>query len=358
MGASFRNRFFLDIRKDIKLEKSEFIARLEDLDRIQVRAEEFADISKENWKLFEEIYSIKPNIPFRIFAGTNFDISKIIHFDFLQNITIEISGNIENFNLLKSFPELTSLAIISDEIDDLEFLKSLYNLKEFRLSQSSKKTKNVDLFPVSHLKDLTLLSLSGYDKNLMNIFNNLNKLETLHLKSISSVKSLDFISHIQTLKKIIIQLGGIYELSTLEKLKNVQYLQLWRINKLEDISFISNMTNLQFINLETLNKIEKFPSIINLTRLRRILITSCKNMIDFKALNSSTSLEDFIYQNAKSQQTSDFLPVITNPVIRNIGIGFPRVSEQKIIERLFSENQKSGMSHQYPSFKEEFIYVE
>ncbi|WP_047247396.1 leucine-rich repeat domain-containing protein [Maribacter thermophilus] len=358
MGASFRNRFFLDIRKDIKLERSEFIARLEGLDRIQVRAEEFADISKENWKLFKEIYAIRPNIPFRIFAGINFDISKIIHFDFLQNITIEISGNIKNLKLLKSFPELTSLSIISDKIDDLEFLKSLNNLKEFRLSQSSKRTKNIDLFPISHLKDLTLLSLSGYDKNLMNLFNNLNKLETLHLKSISSVKSLDFISHIQTLKKIIIQLGGIYELSTLEKLKNVQYLQLWRINKLEDISFISNMTNLQFINLETLNKIEKFPSIINLTKLRRILVASCKNMIDFKALNSSKSLEDFIYQNAKNQQVSDFLPVITNPQIRNIGIGFPRVSEQKIIERLFSENQKSGMTHQYPSFKEEFIYAE
>ena len=155
---------------------------------------------------------------------------------------------------------------------------------------------------------------------------------------------------------MIIQLGGIYQLKEQEKLKNVQYLQLWRINKLEDISFISNMKNLQFLNLETLNKIEKFPSVENLNKLKRVLIASCKNMINFESLGESKSLVDFIYQNTNTQQPRDFLPVISNKNISNIGIGFQKVKDQKEIELLLAENQKKGMTHRYPTFKKKFVY--
>lgn len=364
MGISFRNtdKWWITIGKYEKLTPEVIqnaINRIETLDRIQIEGDEIRNISKKNWEtLKNQIFSLKPNLKLRIYGSIDFDFSTISKLTFIENISISVSSNIKNISQISNFKNLKSLSIVTDSIENIEFLNNMVQLTEFSFAQNIKRSKNVDLTPISRLTKLKLLSISGYDKNIHQIFENLIELETIHFRSISSVKSIDFITHIQSLKKVIIQLGGIYLLSELEKLNNVQYLQLWRINKLEDISFISNMTNLQFINLETLNKIEKFPSIENLSKLKRLLLSSCKNMVNFESLKNTTSLTDFIYQNAKNQQPNDFLPVISNKKVTNIGIGFPRVSEQKVIEKLFTEYGKTGMTYQYPSFKKEFIYDE
>ena len=362
MGVSFRNtdKWWIDLSKDEELfEKiiTDAINRIDTLDRIQVKVDEIKGVSSKDWQTLKtNLFSLKPNLKLRIYGGLDFDISLISKLLFLENISISVSRKIDGLNTFSKFKNLKQLSIKADSIESIDFLNSMEGLIQFSLAHNTKRSNNIDMTPISNLTNLTLLSIEGYDKNIHQIFENLKKLETIHLRSISAIKSLDFISHIQTIKNVIIQLGGIYQLKELEKLKNVQYLQLWRINKLEDISFISNMKNLQFLNLETLNKIEKFPSVENLNKLKRVLIASCKNMINFESLGESKSLVDFIYQNTNTQQPRDFLPVISNKNISNIGIGFQKVKDQKEIELLLAENQKKGMTHRYPTFKKEFVY--
>ncbi|MBS9773852.1 MAG: hypothetical protein KGV59_01670 [Tenacibaculum sp.] len=363
MGYSFRNteKFSIEIKKNEELNLAEFIDRAKHISGIQINSfyfEEGINISEANQEYMREMLQINPDISFRIYGGVDFDIAQIKYLYFLKNLSIQAIGCISGLNFLTSFKDLKSLRLVSDELENLDFLEHLTQLEVFRLEQNSKIIKNIDLTPIANLTNLKTISFNGYGKNLENIFLNLNKLEVIRLRSISSINSLECISHIQSLKKVIIQLGGVYRLSTLEKLKNLQYLQLWRINKLEDISFISNMKNLQYIDLETLNKIKEFPNIEKLKRLKRVRLASCKNMSDFTTFYNTNSVTDFIYENANDNHSpTDFLPVISNKNITNIGIGFVKVKDQKIVKELFIQYNKKGMTHQYPSFREEFKFI-
>ncbi len=362
MAYSFKNteKFSIELKENEELNLVDYIDKSKYISRIQVNPFYFQggiNISKANQEAMKEMLKINPNISFRIFCGVNFDVNSIKYLCFFKNLSIQVSKGISGLDALTFFRNLKSLRLQSDELTNLDFLKYLPQLETFHLEQNSKRIKNIDLSPISYLKKLKIISLNGYDKNLENIFSNLNNLETIRFRSISSINSLECISHIQSLEKVIIQLGRIYKLSALEKLPKLKYLQLWRINKLENISFISNLKNIQYLNLETLNKIKEFPNIKKLEKLKRIKLESCKNMYNFNSLAETSSVTDFIYANANNHKPIDFLPVISNRNITNIGIGFVKVKDQKTIEKLFDKYNKNGMTHQYPSFKDEFEFT-
>ena len=62
------------------------------------------------------------------------------------------------------------------------------------------------------------------------------------------------------------------DLKDLANLKSLKEIELWRINKLDDISFIEELTDLEIIRLQDLKHITGLPDLRRLTKLEKIFL--------------------------------------------------------------------------------------
>ncbi|MGF7108505.1 hypothetical protein [Treponema pedis] len=104
--------------------------------------------------------------------------------------------------------------------------------------------------------------------------------------------------------------------------------------------------------IETLNGITEFPKVADLQKLRRVKITSCKNISDFSSIEHSSSIVDFIIQNAEQTDLNIFIPILKNKNIQRIGIGYQKVATQKEVLALAQQyGRKEIKVHMYPDFE-------
>jgi hypothetical protein len=87
------------------------------------------------------------------------------------------------------------------------------------------------------------------------------------------------------LEKLALLWNSNNDLHELAKLRNLHEIELWRINKLDDISFIENMTNLEIIRLQDLKHVTSLPNLSKLTKLKKIVLNDTG--IDMKSLPDS-----------------------------------------------------------------------
>ena len=71
-------------------------------------------------------------------------------------------------------------------------------------------------------------------------------------------------------------------LHELAELKSLREIELWRINKLNDISFISELTNLEIIKLQDLKHVTCLPDLSRHANLQRVFLIDTG--IDIKEL--------------------------------------------------------------------------
>ena len=360
MGGYVSNSVYWQIgsNKDLSHENfQQWEAEIERLDRVQINCD-LRKISQSKLKeLYLRILQKKKSLDFRIYGYDEKDLALLSHFTELESLSIEGSEQILNIETLASFKKLKTLSLDCDSLESLDFLYDVNpSLEELYLSAYDKKKVNLDLTPVSNFKKLKLLYLREYNKNIEAAISKFTEIETLALRSISKPKNLDFIAHLASLKEIIIQSCSFENIDAICELPNIRYLQLWRLAKLNNLDFVSRLMNLQYMFIETLNGVEKFPEISNLPKLRRIKIVSCKNIRDFSAIEKSQSLTDFVIQNAKNNDINDFVPILANPNIKDLGIGYQKLSTQQDLSKLAAKYNKTLKTYMYPQFENEYEY--
>ena len=60
-------------------------------------------------------------------------------------------------------------------------------------------------------------------------------------------------------------------------------------------------------------------------------------------------------QNATNNIT-DFIPILKNPHIKDLGIGYQKVATQREVEKLAQQYNKEVKTYMYPKFKARFEY--
>ena len=331
--------------------------RIEDLERVQIDNTLY-EMSQDNFsELYERIFQKKKSLHLRILGRGKIDLALLSNFTELKSLSIESSEQIMNIEILASFKMLQELHMICDSQISLDFLRDINpSLKKLSIASYNKKKFNLDLTPISNLKKLNHLYLKEYSKNIESAVSELMEIETLALRSITKPKSLDFLSHMKSIRDLIIQSCSFESIEAISRLPNIRYLQLWRLSKLYDLDVVSLLNSLQFLFIETLNGVEKFSDISNLFKLRRIMITSCKNLRDFSGLEKSQSLTDFIIQNASNADITDFIPILTNPNVKDLGIGYQKVSTQQEVAELAAKYDKAIKTYSHPQFENKFEY--
>lgn len=346
--------------RDFREELPEYKEMMNELDRIQIS--DNVDLTQILPVLWQEIYQHKRDLPLRIMLYDTFDVAVFEQMPMLyelENLNIETSWGILNLEKLANFKYLKTLVLdfgSKKEGTDLSFMSALNpDLQVLHIEYAEKNTKT-DLLPLAHFKNLKFLSIKCMDKNLEKILPEFTKLTDLRLRSVGKPKNLDCIKDLTHLQDATLQLCGFENVDVLATLKNIRYLQLWRLPKLTNLDFVSQMSGLQFLFVETLNGVTKFPKVSDLQKLRRVKITSCKNIADFSEVANAKSIEDFAIQNAKQEDLMIFLPIIENQAIKRLGIGYEKVATQNELLALAQKHGREKMAvYMYPDF-ENFVF--
>lgn len=244
------------------------------------------------YQIIDEILSLRPDITFRLFDFDDedkVDISFLLKMPHLKNLCIDCIDFRKdqqkiNFEALARL-RLKQFYIECFDLRNYEFIKYLSDDLEDLLITADTMGPGIVFDCAWLLKYVNLKSLWLGKKAKKNI-ELLSQLPKLKELSLRGIKITDF-SFLQkmNLEQLALLWNSNNDLHELAKLKNLREIELWRINKLDDISFIEDMTNLEIIRLEDLKHVTSLPDLSKLTKLKKIVLNGTG--IDMKSLPDS-----------------------------------------------------------------------
>ena len=230
------------------------------------------------YQIIDEILSLRPDITFRLFDFDDedkVDISFLLKMPHLKNLWIDLDFRNDqqkiNFDVLARL-RLKQFYIDCFDLRNYEFIKYLSDDLEELIIIADTMGPGVVFDCAWLLKYVNLKSLWLGKKAKKNI-ELLSQLPKLKELSLRGIKITDFsFLHKMNLEKLALLWNSNNDLHELGKLKNLREIELWRINKLDDISFIEDMTNLEIIRLEDLKHVTSLPDLSKLTKLKKIVL--------------------------------------------------------------------------------------
>jgi hypothetical protein len=252
---------------------------------------------------------------------------------------MEASG-IERITQLRA---LKSLSVGIYNLDNFDFLNFLPQSME-KLFLGATKSKKPKLDGLSNLQNIKELYLEGQNNNI-EIIGELENIEKLVLRSVSP-KNLSFLRKLKKLWSLDIKLGGIKNLSAIEGLENLKYLELWQIKGLSDISVISSLNGLQYLFLQSLRNVQRFPDLSNLARLRRIYLETMKGLEDLEGLFNATALEEFIHVCAQNMTPNQYELLLELKFLKRALFGFGSAKKNSLMENMMKQKGIEKYSHE------------
>ena len=244
------------------------------------------------YQIIDEILSLRPDITFRLFDFDDedkVDISFLLKMPHLKNLCIDCidfrnDQQKINFDVLVRL-RLKQFYIECFDLRNYEFIKYLSDDLEDLLITADTMGPGVvfDCAWLSKYVNLKSLWLGKKAKKNLELLSQLPKLKELSLRGIK-ITDFSFL-HKMNLEKLALLWNSNNDLHELAKLRNLHEIELWRINKLDDISFLEDMTNLEIIRLQDLKHVTSLPNLSKLTKLKKIVLNDTG--IDMKSLPDS-----------------------------------------------------------------------
>ena len=241
------------------------------------------------YQIIDEILSLRPDITFRLFGfydEDKVDISFLLKMPHLKNLCIDCidfrkNQQKINFDVLARL-RLKQFYIECFDLRNYEFIKYLSDDLEDLLITADTMGPGIVFDCAWLLKYVNLKSLwlGKKAKKNLELLSQLPKLKELSLRGIK-ITDFSFL-HKMNLEKLALLWNSNNDLHELAKLRNLHEIELWRINKLDDLSFIEDMTNLEIIRLEDLKHVTSLPDLSKLTKLKKIVLNGTG--IDMKSL--------------------------------------------------------------------------
>ena len=243
------------------------------------------------YQIIDEILSLRPDIAFRLFDFDDedkVDISFLLKMPHLKNLWIDLDFRNDqqkiNFDVLARL-RLKQFYIDCFDLRNYEFIKYLSDDLEELIIIADTMGPGVVFDCAWLLKYVNLKSLwlGKKAKKNLELLSQLPKLKELSLRGIK-ITDFSFLQKMN-LEKLALLWNSNNDLHELAKLKNLREIELWRINKLDDISFIKDMTSLEIIRLQNLKHITSLPDLSKLTKLKKIIFIDTG--IDLESLPDS-----------------------------------------------------------------------
>lgn len=287
--------------------------RLKELSKLDPRCKVIqfdTPLTKYDFLTLSDFLRNNPQIGLRIFGHREFgleDLSFLRHFSFIKDFSVDVWK-------LNSF---AGLEYLSDSLESLA------------IGPTERKKSVNFLADFSSLKELYI---DGHAKGIESI-GEIVSLERLTLRSLS-LDNLNFLNSNDKLWWLALKLGGTRNLTVLSEFKKLKYLELWRINKFDNLDFLENMIGLQFLFLQTLNQIKSLPSFKNLVSLRRLHIQTMKGLTDVSPICEAPILEELLVLDSPQLTVNNFLCLKGCPKLKRILIRLGSLKKNDAIESL------------------------
>lgn len=246
-------------------------------------------LPNEAYQKIDRILSVRPDITFRLFhflSNDEVNISFLInmpHVKKLQIDSIDFKSNHQRINLsVLTELNLKSLHIECFDLRNYEFVQNLSDELEELLIMADTMGPGIkfDCTWLLKYQNLQTLWLGKKAKKNIESISQLSKLKSLSLRGIK-LTDFSFLGKMN-LEKLALLWNSNNNLHALAELKNLKEIELWRINKLNDISFIEELTHLEIIKLQDLKHITCLPDLSKHVNLQRVFLIDTG--IDIKEL--------------------------------------------------------------------------
>ncbi|UTA66520.1 leucine-rich repeat domain-containing protein [Emticicia sp. 21SJ11W-3] len=260
--------------------------------------------------------------------------NQIQDISFLQNLSqlqsLDLSSNqIQDISFLQNLSQLQSLDISINQIQDIRFLQNLSQLQSLDLSSNQMQ----DISFLQNLSQLQSLDLSFNQIQNYSFLQNLSQLQSLDLRS-NQIQDYSFLQNLSQLQSLDLRYNQIKDISFLQNLYQLLSLYL-SSNQIQDIRFLQNLSQLQSLDLSS-NQIHDVSFLQNLTRL---------SFIDIRynpVQNIGEGFKQFILNNTNLEEFySDPLPGIPAGIEKGIDA----------LRTYFKELKKQAERHPNRSFK-------
>ncbi len=229
------------------------------------------------------------------------DLSPLEDLKNLSVLDLHLNGELLVLNPLKSLINLTWLSLSENRITDVTPLKDLTNLRYLALDENEisnvSPLKNLTNLTELHLNDNKNLSILGPLQNMVN----LTFLE-LHGNIISDISALNGLLNLRDLR---LQENRIPDVSALEHLTKLTYLNLDDNYRISDLTPLESLTNLRHLSLDE-NQIRNLSPLRNLTNLRYLALDD-NRITDITPLKNLTNLRELDLNDNKN--ISDVTPL-------------------------------------------------
>ncbi len=302
-------------------------------------------ITTDSWKLLNDLLIPKrPDIEIRIYGHYSkvCDLSTLTYIPSVEKLSVDCLIDVSDLENIAHLKALKSLSVGIYNLDNFDFLESLPQSME-TLFLGATKSKKPKLDGLSNLPNLKELYIEGQNKNI-EIIGELEFLEKLTLRSVSP-KDIGFLRKLNRLWSLDIKLGGIKDLSAIEGLENIKYLELWQIKGLTDVSVISSLTGLQYLFLQSLRNVDEFPDLSNITKLRRVYLETMKGLEDLEGLFNAPVLEEFIHLCAQNMAPDQYAKLLRMKSLKKALFGFGSDKKNKQMGSMMKKMGIEKYSH-------------
>jgi hypothetical protein len=220
-------------------------------------------------------------------------------------------------DFLKFYKGVKALWLYLPAVTDLKPIHHLAeSLEALNFVKSSNKKASLDF--LSELPGLKILSLNGQQKRLESI-TLLPNLEKLSLTGYP-IDKLTFLNNIQTLKRLYIGFGTSKNIDTINRLENLEKLDILWVKTLENIDAISGLKSLIRLRIEDEKNIKALPDMSQLRQLKTIRLANVSSLEDISSL-TNTFVEELIVTGPN--KNVDFLmPLADSDCVNNVAVNF------------------------------------
>ncbi len=280
------------------------------------------------WDLINnELINLRPDIMLRVYGF----YGEVCDLKFVRRLTnarrfsadcIQEATGVENLAYLRQPIELQIGIYCIESFDALADIDAS-SLESLSLEATNSKRPSLHHLP--RFSGLKALYLEGQQKEIEGI-TALKQLEDLTLRSISQI-DLGLLQCFTHLWSLDIKLGGNSDLSGINGILSLKYLELWQVRGLANLDIVSTLTELQFLFLQSLPNVTQLPDFARLTQLRRVYLENMKGLKDFSPLLTAPTLEEFYHCDARGMKPDDYAGVLKIPTLKRAGAGLGSISK-------------------------------
>lgn len=282
-----------------------------------------AEVEPKTWQMLNDLLlPARPEIELRIygFYKSVCDLSFLACLPNLRHFSADCLMRATAVESVAQLPNLQSLSIEIDNLQNFDFLESLPNDELRKLSLGATKSRKPTLRHLRRYGKLQTLRLDGQQKDI-EIISKLSCLESLTLRCIT-LTDLAFLRDIPQLQSLSITLGGTNNLSALAGMDQLQFLELRQIRGLSDLSAISSMHGLRSLFLENLPHVTAIPDLSRLRALRKIVLDNLKGLKNISSLAQASELEELNHASANGIAPAHYAKLLTQKTLKQINVGF------------------------------------